>query len=72
MVRLILWPEPVELEVTVRAVAAPAWTTLTATAAVPLVPFTVRPTTELALGVTVFAAVETGIWNRYDPDAGAA
>src|ERR1019366_9057925 len=48
----------------VRLAAAPLWIMLTAVAAVPLVPLTGKPTTLLAVGVTVSAAVEPGTWTR--------
>ena len=46
------------------ASALPAWITSRATAAVPLVPLTVSPTTLLAVGVTVLAAVDVGTCSR--------
>ena len=60
LVRAMLWPSPVLLLVMASPVAAPPWRMLTAVAAVPLVPLTVRPTTLAAVGVTVLAAVLAG------------
>jgi hypothetical protein len=42
--------------------AAWLWLMMVAVVAVPLVALTVRPTTELAVGVIVLAAVLVGIW----------
>src|SRR5580698_8091221 len=46
----------------VKALAAWPWIMLTAVAAVPLVPLTVRPTTLLTVGVMVLVAVLPGAW----------
>ncbi len=55
---------PVLVPFTLSAVAAPPCTMLTAVAAVPLVPLTVRPTTLFVVGVIVLAAVEVGTCMR--------
>ena len=52
--------------------AAPGWLTARAVVAVPLVPFTVKPTTLLAVGVIVFSAVLVGTCFMNEPLAGAS
>src|SRR5580704_1670909 len=61
---LVLVTAPVRL--TSRASAAPAWLTISAVAAVPLVPLTVRPTTLAAVGWTVFWPVVVGTSAKQD------
>jgi hypothetical protein len=63
-VRLMFWASPVELLVTLRPRAAPAWMILAAVAAVPLVPLTVKPVTLFVVGVTVLAAVVVGTCSK--------
>jgi len=54
----------------VRSAAAPAWTILRAVAAVPVVPLTVSPTTEAAVGLMVLTEVAEGTWTKQVEQAG--
>ena len=45
---------------------------MAAVVAVPDVALTVSPTTELAVGVIVLAAVDVGTWTRNEPEVGAS